>query len=170
MDLDYNSTTAKVYRWFYGTPNMPNSGCTYFRKAIIAYLLLIPIVCFCLPVFFFEKRNNFKDSNHYMIKCGMAIAFYFCLYCVFAIGSAIYSFYNNLNFVKDTWQDFTRAIGVYCLWWVLAVGIVLAIIFLIRKIQSRKKDEETKPNIIIEFIKAKYNKICPTLNWKNKDW
>lgn len=169
MDLDYNSTTAKIYRWFYGTEKMPKSGCTYWRKAIFAYLLLIPTVCFCLPVLFFEKRNNFEDNNPYIWKYVLSCVFYFCLYCLFSIGYAIYCFYNHTHLVKDSWEHATCALGAY---WIVvggAVGVVCSISYLTKKIIGRKKDKETKPNIIIEFVKTKYNKICPTLNWINKD-
>jgi hypothetical protein len=27
--------------------------------------------------------------------------------------------------------------------------------------------KEDKPNIIIEFVKAKYNRYCPKITWKN---
>jgi len=70
----------------------------------------------------------------------------------------------------------------------ILVGSVVGIIHLFEKRKERKRnlnlkyiwDEngdyienpnyapyEKKPNIIIEFIKAKYNRYCPKIDWEN---
>lgn len=61
--------------------------------------------------------------------------------------------------------------------------IVFTLYFLIEKLIIRYKtpkriyDEEgnyviqskhTKSNIVVEFVKAKYNKYCPKIEWKNE--
>ena len=49
MELNLNSLTAKLYRWFYKQNEMPSSLCPYFWKMILACILYIPLFLFDLP-------------------------------------------------------------------------------------------------------------------------
>ena len=52
------------------------------------------------------------------------------------------------------------------------IGIIISFILLITfspeiiKYFKPKTRTKLKPNIIIEFAKAKYNKYCPKIDWK----
>ena len=73
------------------------------------------------------------------------------------------------------------------------ITIISSIVFIILHLYKKRRDErrhkqrewiwtedgdyvsnpdyvpyEEKPNIFIEFIKAKYNKYCPKIDWKNE--
>jgi hypothetical protein len=54
MELNLNSLTAKLYRWFYNQYEMPNSLCPYFWKMIIMYVFIIPYSIISLPQIIFE--------------------------------------------------------------------------------------------------------------------
>ena len=54
MKLNSNSISSKLYRWFYGTKELPNNLCPYFWKLVLAWLVLIPYSLVCLPVILTE--------------------------------------------------------------------------------------------------------------------
>jgi hypothetical protein len=47
MEINYNSTSARIYREFYNTKRMPESLCPYFWKLVFAWpitILLSPFI------------------------------------------------------------------------------------------------------------------------------
>jgi hypothetical protein len=180
MELNRNSISARVYRNFYETSKMPESLCPYFWKLVAAWPVTILFFPLILPFLIGDKITKSQDNNGRMpfpAQAFTGLIVYLALYLIFCVGVTISSFW--LTYSKDSsWY------GRYLVGW---IGIVSTIIYLIiygimewrnkiriKKIESRydaegnyiHSVEEEKPNIIIEFFKAKYNKYCPKIDWK----
>lgn len=56
---------------------------------------------------------------------------------------------------------------------ILAILLIVFVVQTAKKLNKSKskmyKLEEGKPNIITEFIKAKYNRYCPKIEWTSKE-
>lgn len=172
---NHNSFTAKLYRWFYGTETMPKNLCPYFWKLVIAYPMAVPVLMVTLPyeIIYFKSRSN--DEN---IAERIWISFIIALFLLaaFSILSAP-SILFGYNPPKEQFMHYIIYSGV--MFWIVGIiaGIFHGIKYLIKKIKEPKRiyDEEgnyvisykKEKNIITEFIKAKYNKYCPQIEWTN---
>jgi len=158
MKINTESTHAKVYKYVYNKENynLPINLCSYFWAMILAFILFIPKVITSLPIIFtklFNKKINIKNNINILYGIG--------IYMIITLisGSFCYIFLKN---------DLTRS----C----LTVNILFVIVSLIftftvyndeRKIKNLEKKYFTKQDGIIKsFIKAKYNKYCPKINWE----
>jgi len=184
MKLNHNSISAKLYRWFYGTKSMPSNLCPYFWKLVISYLFALPLILLTFPY----EIINFKDrDNDEPIGFRVFVSFIVCFF-VFAAFAIIVtpSYLFGYRPTPDHFM-YNVMIGGLMLWIVgTVVGVYYGIKYLVTKIKDSKNlyDEdgdryygydangnkiyyqEEKPNIIVEFIKAKYNKYCPKIEWK----
>lgn len=140
MKLNSNSLSSKLYRWFYGTNDLPNNFCPYFWKLLLAWVTLIPYALFCTPVIIYElidKHNNRYEYSDNSVgeRLGYSIGIYFLLILIGLI--------RLVEYIRERNKQ--------------------------RKIKydenGRRIREEPKPNLFIEFIKAKYNKHCPRIDW-----
>lgn len=184
MKLDSNSLNSKLYRWFYAQSKnaLPNNLCPYFWKLVMAWIVLIPYALFCLPsIILFEGlskeyQNGDVTTGERMFR---SLVIYLALFVLTAMGSAVATLFTTLNentFFGSIWFG-----GV--LFWIIIIGacVVEGTKALKNYIEERRKvyDEEgnriwpkpiyKKPNVLIEFTKAKYNKYCPKIDWTNKD-
>ncbi len=184
MELNRNSISARVYRNFYDTSNMPESLCPYFWKLVAAWPLTILFLPLLVPFWISNKFTDAKDYNGRMpfpAQVFIGLFAYAALYLIFCVGVTISSFWLTYN--KDSsWY------GRYLVGWVGIVSTIICLIIYgimewkkhlrIKKIERHYDaegnyihygEEETpeKPGIIVEFIKAKYNKYCPKIDWKN---
>lgn len=182
MNLNYNSITAKIYRWFYRTSNMPSSLCPYFWKMIIALLLAIPLWTLLLPAL------EFREEDEERVKIGTAILAYlavFVAYCTFRLGHQFYSGTITLELLR---MKPTIVIVIGFLSWIgifsgtaLVIGLVIVRLivkceaFLVTKLIAlrklkkpiEKKDKSiTVFDLMREYAKAKYKNYCPQINWK----
>lgn len=177
MQLNHNSFSAKLYRWFYGVDSMPGNLCPYFWKLVISYVMALPILVLTLPyeiIYFKSRENDETISNRIFIS--FVISLFLC--AAFALLSAV----SLLFGYRPTHGHFMYSfiLGGTLGWIILTiVGIYHGIKYLILKAKEPKRiyDEEgnyviqgkrTKPNIVVEFVKAKYNKYCPKIEWNNK--
>jgi hypothetical protein len=180
MELNYNSLSARVYRNFYETSHMPESLCPYFWKLVAAWPLTILFSPLLIPFWIADKFKGDNDNTRmpFPAQAFVGLILYLALYLIFCVGVTISSFW--ITYSKDSsWY------GRYLVGW---IGIVSTLIFLIiygimewkkqlhiKKIERRydaegnyiHSEEEEKPNILVEFVKAKYNKYCPKIDWKN---
>lgn len=180
MKLNHNSISARLYRWFYITDEMPQTLCPYFWKLVIMWMLIIPYGLVSLPVIVTKQ-----EPDEWGARPLLGAFMYFFLFVIFiALFPLTYFFWgwfdHNSTFGK--WQ-----VGGILIW---AVVLMIAVVWGILRIIDRRKrirrhrqtefiwnDEgdyipnpdyvpyEEKPSIIIEFIKAKYNKYCPKIDW-----
>lgn len=180
MKLNHNSTSARLYRWFYITDEMPQTLCPYFWKLVIMWIFLAPVGLISIPIVITKQE---ADEWPVRILGGLLLWGIVALLFI-AIFPITYLFWGWFD-PKTTFGAWQRT-GL-ALWGMLIVG---SIIWGILEIRQRKKEArrhrqkewiwndegdyvknpdyepyEEKPSIIIEFIKAKYNKYCPKIDW-----
>jgi len=174
MTLNQNSTSASLYKWLYGTQDLPNNLCPYFWKVVLAYLIIVPYLLLALPYLIglaIYKESSKDDS--FGKRIGIGFVLYFFTWLVASALSFIAMFF--VTPVRHSLYEFMGLLG--SLVWL--IGLVLGVCSLWDKYKERKITsrirynehgyriyEEPKPNLIVEFVKAKYGKYCPKINWK----
>lgn len=168
--LNRNSITSRLYRWFYKTQILPTSLCPYFYKVLFIYVAIIPYTSICIPYFtYWGLSKSFKEENVYKNRLKESMILLGILFSVgWGILMLLYPpiFFNNTSGFFHTFGLLGVSIGIYLS---LTVG---GIVYLLTYIQNKRnvewweQDGSKKPNIIIEFVKAKYKKYCPQINWK----
>ena len=186
MKLNQNSISAKIYRWFYLKTEMPSNLCPYFWKLVIAYALLIPVLVVTLvyETIYINASRADKPADSPGERFVLGILAWVLLYLAVAALSPIILLWEIPT--KDSWMWNTVSAG-FVVW---ACIIIIGISLLYKHLKEKRDDakwkkrnegrqsiydenghwvgyryEEPKPNILIEFIKAKYNKYCPKIDW-----
>jgi uncharacterized membrane protein (DUF106 family) len=157
MELNKNSVTSKIYRWFYNkiSNEMPNNLCPYFWQLVFMWIVFIPSVILSLPYSILIKLQDGRLEHH----PGLGI-----------IGWGILYFIKCL-LISFGWLFFEYEEGGYLINHAI-MGIIISFILLVMfspeidRYFKPKTHTKPKPNIIIEFTKAKYNKYCPKIDWK----
>lgn len=173
MKLNKNSISSKLYRWFYCTDEMPISLCPYFWKLVLAWLFLIPLSVVRLPSPVFSTHDNTISG-----KIALGLLGWFGVFLIFSLLSPVALFFTSFEkgFMMTT---ISRAISV----WIIGILVLLylGIVRLKEHISDKKRSKmkrneygriiipDKKPNIVKEFVKAKYNKYCPKIEWINSD-
>ena len=178
MELNYNSLSAKVYRNFYEKSHMPESLCPYFWKLVAAWPITILFSPLLIPFWIADKFNK-GDSQRMPFPAQVLIGslMYGVVFCVFCLGVTISSIWIT-HYQGTHWYEWYISGFV-----IMFVALVCSAIFLISKLKDSRRqkrmeslydengnylpNEEPKPNILVEFIKAKYNKYCPKIDWKS---
>ena len=124
MKLNSNSISSKLYRWFYGTNDLPNNLCPYFWKLVLSWLVLIPYSLFCLPVILhelFDKTYRVTDNSTGK-RIGFSLLIYALLFFIGCMLSTIGWFFVLPE--KDSFYNFMGSLGF--LLWVASIifGIV----------------------------------------------
>jgi hypothetical protein len=164
MELNSNSINARLYRWFYHkhTNQMPKSLCPYFWQLLIMYVFIVPYTLFTLPYHLFNKWEN----ESFVSGIAGSFVVYLCLFGIFTMFSFVTFLFNNLP-EKGFWSNV--CVSGFILW-VFTIGGLISELTKYLWSKSREKSKTTtidkKPNIIVEFIKAKYNRYCPKITWK----
>ena len=166
MQLNNDSITARFYRWFYNTKNMPLSLCPYFWQLVWMWVILLPLTILTLPTFLMSRG---EEDVTWISRIGVSIVMYcFLLFMVTMVLAIIDYFFTN--FAEGTTLYELAQIGVFFWFWVVLFLFFLFLGYLSKKINKGKKTlKEDRPSIVLEFIKAKYNKICPRLDWIQKN-
>jgi hypothetical protein len=176
MKLNINSNTARLYKWFYSTVDMPDSLCPYFWKLALMWILILPYSICCLPVIIIEKfdLNQSYETDERLIS-GLILWFVMAM-AICMLGAFLPIFFGIPE--KDTIYMYMVFIG--CVLWLISIiiGIHSGIEYLREKWRNRcykkmhngidKKPKENQSNIIVEFVKASYNKYCPKIEWNNE--
>jgi len=173
MKLRDKSISAKLYRWFYATNSMPQSLCPYFWKLILMWFFILPYTILSLPIILIDLRMEEERST--WERAGMGFIFWFILAMIICMLSWFGLFFAKPE--KNGIWSFMLVSGF--IGW--GASIVLGIVALFkwarekwenrhvkydangRRIWERVKEKE--PSIIVEFVKAKYNKYCPKIDW-----
>ncbi len=181
MKLNANSLNAKLYCWFYGqrTHQLPNNLCPYFWKLVLAWFLLVPYALFSLPVILVQEvfdKSYENGDNKFGERLGISAIIYIFLFALFVLcvgAGALFTTYAKGGLFANMLP------GAIMLWFGLTgVGIYHGIMYLIQKIREPKivydNDgyrvyPEKKSNLVVEFVKAKYNRYCPKIDWTNKN-
>jgi len=182
MELNYNSTSSKLYRWFYDRRSMPETLCPYFWKLVFAWALTIILSPLLLPTWIvnrFSKGNENIPIGPYAL---MGLFIYATIFAVIGVGVFISSYW--ITYYQQTLGYFLYLTGGVVIFIGLIGSITWGTIELKKRIRDRKynktvwSDElemyipdphyrEPKSNLFIEFFKAKYNNYCPNIDWKN---
>jgi len=176
MKLDHNSLSAKLYRWFYGTSKMPNNLCPYFWKLVISIVFGVPFGIFTVPHILVYYKDNSRDSISERI--GVSAVYWIMIFCLISMLSVFGLFFVSPE--KDSFYN-NMIIGGIVLWiFAIVIGSYYLIQLLIEKWQNRHLErytdengktwahpKEKKSNILIEMIKAKYNRYCPKIDWNS---
>lgn len=174
MKLNINSISARAYRWFYATAKMPESLCPYFWKLVLMWVFILPYTILSLPVI----AMDFKDPENRTTgeRAGVGFIIWFILGMIACMLSWVGLFW--VTPIKDS--AFLHMLTAGGIGWL--ISIVIGAIELFKwakeKWENRHvrydKDgyriwtpvEPKQPSIIVEFVKAKYNKYCPKIDWK----
>jgi ABC-type transport system involved in multi-copper enzyme maturation permease subunit len=169
MKLNLDSRIARLYRWYYNINeymkdiDMPKSLCPYFWKLVWMWLTIIPLTLFTL---IFEIVNHFERENwgDKLKKSIIGYALLGVLYVLYLPFTLFWHTYHN----GSEWITFI-ALGCF-IWFIIICCLIISGISKLYKFikvlqtpTTTNKNEE--PNIVAEFIKAKYNKYCPKIDW-----
>lgn len=177
MELKRNSISARVYRNFYETSRMPESLCPYFWKLVVAWPLTILFIPLLIPFWIVNKLDGGdNESVAFPAQVLISILMYGAVFCVFCLGVTVSSIWIT-HYQGTNWYGWYVSGFI-----IMFVALVGSAVFLISKLKEKRRQkrmesrydengnylptEEPKPNILIEFIKAKYNKYCPKIDWK----
>ena len=166
MKLNKNSISAKLFRWFYSTRELPTNLCPYFWKLVMAYVFVIPLFIISLPYVMIDK-DSCNQSFRNRIWRGF---FCWCILSVLIVAlTPIMLFWHTPD--KDSFLLTSIYVG-FCVWVsALVIGILYFFDYLREKALERKRKKiykerkENRSNIIVEMVKATYYKYCPKIDW-----
>lgn len=183
MKLNHNSTSARLYRWFYMAKDMPQTLCPYFWKLVVMWVFILPLSIITAPLMVISSKPEdwFGRIVGGLLIWGLLFGAFLML---FPLTYVIWGWFSE----KTTFGTWQRT-GIFL--WVLSM--IIATVWGILELNKRRREKirhtqrewiwdengdhvlnpdyipyEKKPNIIIEFIKATYNKYCPKIDWKNE--
>lgn len=186
MKFSKNSLTARLYCWYYNLDDwkLPKNLCPFFWKTVYMYLTLLPLLVIAWPAILFIEQP-WSEENGDEMENSQRIGGGFFLYVVgfLALTAIAAPFRFFMTFKEGGFFDESTRVGAFI--WVVAIGISLY--FLIKGIVNYIKEKrqnrlyeklknagwpddlitEPKKNLLIEFIKAKYNKYCPQIEWES---
>lgn len=164
MKLNSNSLFAKLYKFTYTTKNLPNNLCPYFWANLWAFITFIPSIILQLPALIFGNLFNMSIFKGYDTSDRINIGFKTIFTSIIILLVVIFEY----NFLKALFGAYSYeylianiALVINC----VILGIILLII-VITKIQDINYSGKLDNNVLIQFIKAKYNKYCPKIDWK----
>lgn len=174
MNLNINTVSAKLYRWFYATNTMPQNLCPYFWKLVLMWFFILPYSILSLPIILMDLKD--PDNRTTAERAGMGFIIWIGLFMIAGMLSLFGLFFFDP--VKDTVWSHMLAIGVIGWAFAIAIGGIEFFKWAREKWENRniKYDEngyriwepvkEKESSIIVEFVKAKYSKYCPKIDWK----
>lgn len=154
MKLNFNSIGARLYRFYYGTNQMPSNLCPYFWKLAVAWVTILPLLILTFPGYLLlKKTKSFSDTiGNRVFSLLIVIVCAFIIYYTIAVPVAWYVF--NTNIVPGNGSGNENAIVS------LAVDglLILFCIYLFTK-------ETNFLRVPSEFVKSKVRGICPSIEW-----
>lgn len=161
MKASKNSLHAKMYEFTY-TSYLPQNLCPYFWKLVWAIIILIPNFIIRFPALIINVFTKVSDDCVERRKFGFAIYFILAILFLYLLPTinwikAIFNFYSYNREYAIMGGGINSIIFIVCSF------------FLIKHFINKKPKrivEEKQPSIVIEFIKAKYNRYCPKIEWE----
>lgn len=167
LQSNYNSWHARIYKYFYNIDNneLPDNLCAYFYKSLFSILLFIPYALFEIPSRVFPDVGRNTNVN----KIFRGLVFYFGIFLIISFFIKIIEiFYYDFNLHPKLDKCIILGFSMVCI--IIMFGIFVLIGYLFKTIKNKffhKHNESQKTNLLLEFIKAKKNKYCPKIEWKN---
>jgi hypothetical protein len=171
MKLNYNSTSAKLYRWFYGEESMPSNLCPYFWKLVVAYFFALPLALFTLPMIIGKGHLSSTNIGH---RLGISVVMWLIVFFGISMIAGILALFVPPDPEKNILYMFMTAVGLTTWLFAIVIGSIQGLELLYKAWRQWRWDAkwkreynltEKKPNLIIEMAKAKYNKYCPKIDW-----
>ncbi len=161
MELNKNSFSAKLYRWYFNEYEMPTNLCSYFWALVLAYITTPLFFLFAIPALILaavDKDDDFEvRSTGYIWKAFIGFVIWVLVFFLICMVWVVIKWFS-LSIPKPI-----TAVGV--VGWGLTTLITL-IVFVERWKEKRRYGKPKEPSVIWEFIKAKYHKYCPQIKWK----
>lgn len=182
MRLNKNSLTPKLYKWFYGVDEykgLPTNLCPYFWKVVLMYLTIIPYTLFSIPVVIYDLLDKQYENGDRKTgeRLGVSFGVYIGIVIVSALIMAIVGLF--VTFEPKSFLEHLMVGGTIFWVFLIIIGIIEGIKYLREYVTSDDSyyDEtqdkwvvkRAKINLTTEFIKAKYHKYCPKLEWFGND-
>jgi protein-S-isoprenylcysteine O-methyltransferase Ste14 len=179
MKLNHNSVSARLYRWFYLTDTMPANLCPYFWKLVIMWIIIVPYSIVSAPSNIIQFEDNPSWASR--IVSGMVLwgAAFVIFIMIFPLTYFIWGWFD----VQSTFGAWQRS-GIIVLCIILLLASIIGAIHLFTVIRDKKRQRnreyiwddfgdyiknpnyiEPRSSIIKEFIKARYYKYCPKIDW-----
>lgn len=150
---------------------MPQSLCPYFWKLLVMWVLIVPFYVFTLPTRIFDDSKDTDPLRLFL----MSLFIFGFLYVVFSMLSflIIAIFFDNTPL--NGFMFGSCIIGFFGWLFLIIVGFINFVEYINDKIMDARYNRKHKklrtkeaktPSLIIEFVKASYNKYCPKIDWK----
>lgn len=163
MKANKNSIHAKLYGVTYNS-ELPENLCPYFWKLVWATIILIPNIIIQLPALILKifSKDSDLDDCYERRKAGLGIYFALMILSLYLL--------PTINWIKAIFNCYSYSQEFAIIGGGLnSIIFIVVSFFFIRYIINKKSErivEEKKPNIVTEFIKAKYNRYCPKIEWE----
>jgi len=165
MKLNYNSISARIYRWFYHVDSMPSTLCPYFWKLLLMWILILPFSLLILPYYMFNHDRVPNKGE----RLFFGVLYYIGFGIIFSMVASLLTFITPMQFSSSikTLIDVGN-----CIWIFLIFSCSLNILSYIKDKIFHKKTEGVQrsfgSSLFIEFIKSIYSKSCPRIDWIRK--
>jgi hypothetical protein len=166
MKVRKNSLHAKLYKFTYDS-KLPNNLCPYFWKLVFAFVVFIPNFIIQLPVLITKVFGYEKLDNVYNRCTGFCI--YLSLLIVYRILITNYHAFKEMIHCYS-YDSSLATFGIIIDIIILFILFIVGLVKIYKYFKNKKRYlENNNENIITEFIKAKYNKYCPKLDWNENE-
>ena len=154
MELNKNSFSAKLYRWFYATKQMPQNLCPYFWKLVVAFIMALPVLILTLPY----EIIYYKDGDKYDEPIGhrLFVSFVVMLlgFLLFMLGVAVaYLFGYSPTPKTFMYNCATSGLAV----WI--IGIVVGLFFLVRYYINKNREAKKLYDEDGNFLESKIAEV-----------
>lgn len=179
MKISINSWHVKLYKYIWKVSYMyngdlPNNLCSYFWITLINIILFIPIFILRTPLYLiwiFTMIFKFKkiEYKRFLINMDMdynkenstSLNIIFLVFVILAMILFEYHFIRGIMNLPYNKEFYFGAQLINTVFLIMGAAILLVV-------KSSKKKHK-KPSLLKEFIKAKYHKYCPKIEWINEE-
>lgn len=158
--VNEKSFHAALWRFTYKT-DLPWNLCPYFWKLVWGFIAFIPNFILQLPYLVYELFGGTKDDCSE--RRGLGFAIWFVMGLILLYGALTW------NWCAAMFGYNYNQIAANAGWVIHAAAAIITIYLLYKNYRKSKTIIEKAPNLIKEFVKAKYHRYCPKLEWVKAD-
>lgn len=175
INLYTHSISAKLYRWFYLESEMPQNLCAYFWKLVLGFVFSTPLFVLTLPTIvtnFISKNSEIKSFSE---RIAYSLTLWIVAAGIFSLAVALITFPQG---ILDTSNPFLlpQLVGYFLIVSSLIWGILWIAKFITNRVETNSfsageienKSSVNRNILIVDYIKSKYLKHCPRINWVKK--